>query len=202
VSALSTRKFLRRSFGICAALGATLAIGPASASAADLCTPSGVSQPFLEYGDSAWYSIVPGQTRDNVDGTGWDLSGGASVTSTTLAKGKTGQALKLPVNGRAVSPPMCVNNTYPYLRSMVSSTTQGSAKVYVSYLGPTGWGSPKSFGTLLASGTAWQLSPKVKFVLNSISGWQQAQLTLVGTGPKPTSNARIYNLYADPRMRR
>src|SRR5829696_4457706 len=98
---MSTRKFLRRSVGICAALGAVLAIGPASASAADSCTPSGVSQPFLEYGDSAWYSIVPGQTYDNVDGTGWTLSGGATLTSATLAKGNTGKTLKLPVNGKA-----------------------------------------------------------------------------------------------------
>jgi hypothetical protein len=199
---MSSRKFLRRSFGLCAALGASLAIGPASASAADLCTPSGVSQPFLEYGDSAWYSIIPGQAHDNVDGTGWTLSGGATLTSATLAKGNTGQVLTLPVNGKAVTPPMCVNNTYPYMRSMVSSMTKGGAKVYISYFGPTGWGPPKSFGTLLASSTAWQLSPKVKFVQNSMSGWQQAQLTLVGTGPKPTSNTRIYNLYADPRMRR
>ena len=199
---MSTWKLVRRSAGLCAALVAALAIGPAGASAADTCTAPSVSQPFLEYGDSAWYSIVPGQTHNNFDGTGWMLSGGASLTSATLAGGTTGQVLKLPVNGKAVSPAMCVNNLYPYLRSMVSSTDKGSAKLFISFLRPSGWTAPKSSGLLQSSSSAWALSSKIKLVTGPDAGWQMAQFTLVGAGTKATSSTRIYNLYADPKMRR
>src|SRR5215213_4598440 len=118
----SSRKSVRRSIAAASvAVLSVLAVAPAGASAADTCTQPAVSQPFLSYGDSAWYSIVPGQTYNNFDGKGWTLSAGASLTKATLASGGTGQVLKLPVNGKAVSPAMCVNNLYPYLRTLVSS---------------------------------------------------------------------------------
>lgn len=198
---MSTWKLVRRSVGLCAALVAALAIGPAGASAADTCTAPAVSQPFLAYGDSAWYSIVPGQSHDNFDGTGWALSGGATLSAATLANGQAGQVLNLPVNGKAVSPPMCVNNLYPYLRTMVSSASKGYAKINISYLRSTGWTAPKATGQLQSSTANWALSSKIKLVNGPDAGWQMAQFTLVGGG-RGAASTRIYNLYADPKMRR
>ncbi len=70
------------------------------------CAPLTFTQALLSAGDSAWYTMVPGESSDNLAGTGWTLSGGASITATTLADGTTGQVLDLPSGATAYTPPI------------------------------------------------------------------------------------------------
>src|SRR5690348_4681692 len=91
-----------RSWGALAMAGVTtvLSVGIAqpttatAATATTLCPPPILSQPFA--GDSRWYTLAPGETADNFSGTGWILTGGAKIVTTTLLDGRTGSVLDLP----------------------------------------------------------------------------------------------------------
>src|SRR5690348_13236569 len=82
-----------------------LAAIPAQASVnTSQCSEPALSQPFLYVGDSNWYTPLPGESYDKFAGTGWELSGGAKITTTTLSDGATGSVLDLPSGSKAVAP--------------------------------------------------------------------------------------------------
>jgi hypothetical protein len=159
-----------------------------------------LTQPFLSAGDTNYYTLVPGQTPDNFDGTGWTLSGGATLVSTTLADGATGSVLDLPSGSKAVSPTICVTSAFPTARMMVRDLV-GSEGVffYVSYAGTSTWNTPKNTGQVHGTGTAWTLSGSVNLQPYNVTGWQPVRFTLIPGGK--SSNFEVYNFYADPRMR-
>jgi hypothetical protein len=159
-----------------------------------------LTQPFLSAGDNNYYTLVPGQTADNFEGTGWTLTGGAKLVSTTLGDGATGSVLDLPSGSKAVSPTMCVTSAYPTARMMVRDLV-GSEGVffYVSYAGTSTWNTPKNTGQVHGSGTAWTLSGSVNLQPYNVTGWQPVRFTLIPGGN--SSNFEVYNFYVDPRMR-
>ncbi len=146
------RLFNRRSFGLGLAIAASAAV-PAGAQAAtvdtSMCSAREFSQPFLALKDSNWYTLAPGMSIDNVDGTGWELSGGAKLTTTTLADGKTGSVINLPSGAKAVSPVMCVTSEYPKARAYIRNLkgTEGVG-FFVSYEGTKTWEVAKNTGQL------------------------------------------------------
>jgi hypothetical protein len=154
----------------------------------------------VPWGDSAWYSLAPGESNDNFAATGWTLSGGAKLVSTTLADGKVGEILDLPPGAKAVSPATCVNDTYPYLKTIVHSTNHGTANISIAYLGTNGWGQDQPTGFVTSSLPAWMLSAQVKLVVGPMPGWQQARFTLVGTGT--SADTQLYDFYLDPHCTR
>src|SRR6202007_3480262 len=83
------------------------------------CPQSALSQPSLYAKDTNWYTLAPGQTPGSFNGLGWQLSGRASVVSTTAAGGGQTSVLNLPSGSNAVSPLICVNANYPEARTMV-----------------------------------------------------------------------------------
>jgi hypothetical protein len=163
------------------------------------CTNPLLSQPFLASGDSNQYTLVPGQSPDNFDGTGWTLSGGARLVTTTLGDGRTGSVLELPSGSKAVSPTVCVTSAYPTARTMVRNMV-GSEGVYfyVSYQGTSTWSTPKNTGQVHGTGTGWTVSNVVNLQPSTASGWQPVRFTLIPGGS--TSRFQVYNLYVDPHM--
>jgi hypothetical protein len=165
-----------------------------------MCLNPLFSQPFLSAGDSNQYMLMPGESFDNFDGGGWDLSGGATITPTTLADGATGSVLDLPSGAKAVSPVICVASSYPTARTMVRDV-QGSEGVffYVSYEGTPTWNTPKNTGQVHGNNSSWSLATPVNMQPFNVAGWQPVQITLIPGGK--TSDFQIYNLYVDPRMK-
>ena len=170
------------------------------------CTDPLLSQPFLAWGDTNWYALAPGEAADDFDGTGWALSGGARVATTTLADGTTGEVLDLPRGSQATSPTICLTSAYPTARMMirnVSGSNGGSVGFSVSYAGtstadaPLQTGSFKTTGNQGATG-GWMLSDPANLDPSSTPGWQLMQITLTANGPK---EFQVYNLYNDPRNR-
>jgi hypothetical protein len=194
--------FSRRSLGLGVAIAA-LTAAPAQASTGtvdtSMCSAPLLTQPFLGSGDSNWYQSLTGDGADNFDGSGWELSGGASITTTTLADGASYSVLNLPSGSKAVSPTFCVTSSYPTARTMVRDVV-GSEGVffYVSYMGTNTWGTPKNTGQVHGSGTAWTLSSPVNMQPNNLAGWQPVRITLIPGGK--TSDFQVYNLDIDPRM--
>jgi hypothetical protein len=143
---------------------------------------------------------MPGESVDSFDGSGWTLSGGAKIVTTTLANGRTTSVLDLPSGSKAVSPVMCVTSAFPTARTMVRDVV-GSEGVffYVSYEGTNTWATPKNTGQVHGTGTAWTLSAPVNLQPNNVTGWQPVRFTLMPGGK--TSDFQIYNFYVDPRCR-
>ena len=162
------------------------------------CTNPLLSQPFLSSGDSNMYALVPGQGAGGFDGTGWTLSGGAKIVTSTLADGTTGSVLDLPSGAAAISPTICVTSAYPTARMRVRDVA-GSAGVsfYVSYDGTKTWKKPLNTGQVQGNGTAWTLANPVDIEPSTTPGWQPVRFMLQG-GKKSESD--VYALYVDPRM--
>jgi hypothetical protein len=180
---------------------AAFAAVPAQASVnTEQCTAPEYSQPFLYAGDLNLYTLLPGESADNFEGEGWDLSGGAQIVTTTLADGSTGQVLDLPSGSKAVSPVICVTSLYPTARGIVRNV-KGSEGVffYVAYEGTNTWEHPKNTGQIHGSGTEWTLVTPVNMQPFNVQGLQPMRITLIPGGK--TSEFEVYNLYVDPRMR-
>lgn len=190
----------------CIAAGiAALAAGNAQAATTtsidtSACASPLLTQPFLSAHDSNWYTLIPGQTPGNFDGTGWQLTGGARIITTTLADGSTASVLDLPSKSKAVSPTMCVTSSYPTARTMVRDV-KGSEGVffYVSYEGTSTWTNPKNTGQVHGQQTAWTLATPVNVQPSNALGWQPVRFTFVPGGN--TSDFQLYDIYIDPHCR-
>jgi hypothetical protein len=209
---------IRQRFGAGLAVAALLGIVPAAASAQPSsskttapeattsalaaavasCTPPSLTQSFLPFGDDSEYALVPGESYDNLFGSGWTLTGRAHIVSATLYDGTQGSVLDLPAGSSAISPPTCVTNQDPTVRTMVQDLA-GSAGVnlVVGYL--SGNGLSFSTGNIQGAAGGWSVSPIINIHPSSVSGWQLAQFVFTPNGNSP-SEYRIYNFYIDPRI--
>jgi hypothetical protein len=193
---MNYRSITRRAAGL-AVLFAAVAGGTAQAATpatTSACSqPSYTfSQPFASLGDSSWYTLAPGQSLDSFNATGWTLTGGAKLVTTTLADGSVGTVLDLPAGATAVSPSMCVDSDYPDARVTMRQVSNGPGMhVYVSYNGVNGQG--QSSGNV-NGGSTWGASRAFQLHASSLSGWQEAQYTFVGD----KGEAQVYDFYVDP----
>jgi hypothetical protein len=83
------------------------------------CDKSALTQPFMRWGDTASYKLVPGASFEA--GTpGWTLNSGARTLTSSEPYGVTGSvgtsSLYLPAGASAQSPLTCVNAAYPTFR--------------------------------------------------------------------------------------
>jgi hypothetical protein len=161
------------------------------------CSEPAASQLFSAWGDFGWYAMVPGEAPNNFAGTGWTLSGGATIKTTRLADGSSGQVLDMPSGSEAVSPLMCIGDGMPIAKTLIryGAGTSGSVRFT-----PRDLTTNTTLGTMgLKTTSAWALTPPVNVLPGSISGWHIMQFTYVagGTG----SEFQLYDFGVDPRMR-
>jgi len=182
-----------------ASLYAASAASPALADSST-CTSPTLTQPFLSWGDHNYYTPIPGENANVFPGTGWSLTGGAKIVTTTLADGTVSQVLDLPSGSKAVSPTMCVASNYPTARTMIRDLV-GSEGVffYVSYLNTNTWNTPKNTGQVHGKATAWTLSDPVNVQPSNLAGWQVVRFTLIPGGSH--SDFQVYNFNIDPYSR-
>lgn len=182
--------------GVIAAGCGLFSAGSAIASTTS-CSEAALTQPFLSWGDSNWYTPMTGDTPDNFNGTGWTLSGGARIVTTTLADGTIGQILDMPYGAVAISPTMCLSSSYPTARTMIRDLVGAQGvNFYVSYPGQPGW---KNTGQLHGAST-WTLSGDANLQTSSLSGWQLGQFEFANVSPG--TDTQLYNYYVDPYSKR
>jgi hypothetical protein len=194
---------LRRAVGLgigIAALAATSAQAATVTSPVDTsgCTAGALAQPFASAHDSNWYTLMPGESAGSFDGTGWTLTGGAKLVTTTLADGSVGTVLDLPSGSTAVSPVMCVTSAYPTARTMVRNVTGGDGVHFrVAYEGTNTWAKPQETGQVHGNQSKWTLSDNVNVhPANNVTGWQPVRFTLAAGGND--SQFQVYDFYVDP----
>ena len=156
------------------------------------------SAPFTSFGDSNWYALPAGEEYNNFTGKGWVLSGGAQFVQTKLYDGTTGYVLDMPAKSTATSPNFCLNPEYPTARAMLAYVFgQSNLSFYVTYESS---GKTPSSAIPATTWYGWGLSPSFSLYPSSTPGWQLGKFTFVA-GSK-SSDARIYNFYVDPYVRR
>lgn len=185
--------------GVAAAVFA--ALGPSQAMAASstptACATPVVSQAFLGWGDSNYYTPAPGVVTDRFSGSGWVLSGGAKIISTTLADGATGQVLELPPGASATSPVMCVESGEPYARMITRvvgvNAASNATTLYVTQAGSSKLGS----GMPVLGKTGWAESPPD----NVDPGNATEDVSFTYKSNMTSGDLELYDLFIDPHMR-
>ncbi len=184
--------------GVCSAAPAQAALISTGA-----CNEASLSQPFLQWGDTSSYELVPG---GDFEGSlaGWTLSGGAQRVAGSEPYGATGSvgasSLALPQGASAQSPQVCVNASYPSFRFFARNDGLTSTVlvqlVYHTVLGTVSL----PLGAVALSG-AWQ--PTLPMLTGSLVGGAlaggTAEVALRFTAL--TGSSDIDDVFVDPRMK-
>lgn len=158
------------------------------------CINPSLTQPFLSAGDSNWYTLAPGESPGSFGGTGWTLTGGASIKA-----GQTGSVLDLPSGSQAISPPMCVASDYPTARTMVRNVVGGEGvQVSVAYAGTKTAAVAQTVGQVHGQRSNWTLSNPVNIHPGNLPGWQLVRFALTPGGTH--SDFQVYDFWVDPHM--
>jgi hypothetical protein len=194
-------------------LGAfAFAVLPAAAAKATListsnCDNATLTEPFLPWGDSNTYKLVPGGDFEGAL-SGWTLSGGASRVAGSEPFGATGAVGKYSMDLRAgasvQSPYTCVDAAYPTFRFFgrndgLLSTVLVSIVYKEPLVGPVA----VPVGTVALSGS-W--APSVQMltasaaqgIVNALLTGQTPQVALRFTAL--TGSSQIDDVYIDPHM--
>jgi hypothetical protein len=166
------------------------------------CNESALSQPFLRWGDSSSYELVPG---GDFEGSleGWSLSAGAQRAAGSEPYGATGSvgaySLNLPAGSSAQSPFTCVDAAYPTFRFFAhNDTLLASVVVQVVYQTP--------LGTVALPLGAVALSDKWKPTLPMLTGSVATGLLSGGTAEVAlrftalAGDSQIDDVFIDPHM--
>ncbi len=184
-----------------AALTATPAMAAGSLGDQTQCSAPPLSQLFLSYSDTGWYTLLAGETTNSFDGGGWMLGGGARIVMTKLIDGHVGPVLDLPSGSVAASPLVCVSSSFTTARAMIRTFAKNTAgvSVYVSFAGSDDRGGLRSLGQMRGSATDWTASDPLSLQSAIRGGWQRVRFTLLARGQRSAS--QLYNFGLDPRMK-
>ncbi len=210
-SVIKQCRFIRRSrslsvCGLLATAATFMAASPAMAAHIDesgmawgdtsTCSAPALTQPFTSARDSNWYTLAPGETPGSFNGSGWTLTGGASVIA---GQNGTGSVLDLPSGSQAISPPMCVASDYPTARTMVRNVVGAEGvQVSVAYAGTRTATSAQTVGQVHGQKSSWTLSNPVNIHPGNLPGWQLVRFALIPGGK--SSDFQVYDFWVDPHM--
>jgi hypothetical protein len=167
-----------------------------------VCPGQTFSQPFEAWGDTSFYTLVPG-SEYNSPGEGWELHGGAQIVEAHRPNGGSGGVLDMPSGSLAVSPPVCVTLHYPTARAWVEDVKGASGVVVgVYYAGGRFGGTGQPVGQLSSiPNHGWQLSSpfEVRPALGgSAEGVREVRFVYANTSRN--GDVHLSGLYVDPRM--
>lgn len=199
----------RAPFGLALAL-ASLILGACFAGSAQAalisegaCNEAALSQPFLQWGDSSSYELVPGGDFEGTQ-SGWALHGGAKLAAGSEPYGATGavgaHALSLPAGASAQSPFTCANASYPTFRFFARNDGALST-VLVQVVYQTALGSVSlPLGVVALSGDWQPTLPMLtgSVVTGALSGGT-AHIALRFTAL--TGVSEVDDVFVDPRMK-
>lgn len=195
-------RLLRRLLPLAAVFGtlAIVSLPAASAQAAVIansaCNSAALTEPFLSWGDTNSYELVPG---GNFEGSlsGWTLSGGAHTAPASAPVGPS--SLSLPAGASVQTPLICVNAAYPTFRFFARNegllSTVVAQVVYKTVLGtvvlPLG---------AVALSEEWEptLPMLTGSIVTGVLSGGTAEVALRFTAL--TGASRIDDVFVDPRM--
>jgi hypothetical protein len=175
---------------------------PGTLSANADCTYGPSSQVFLPWSDGATYALAP--QGDFSDTSGWQLDNATLATShDPFAPGSL--SLRIPGNGQATTPAMCVDLTNPTIRLFVDNHAglNTDLKVNVLYENMQGNIVTLTLAKLKVTSAGWQPSITIPIGVNIASTASASGYAAVAFQFKPEGLAAgqfwaIDNVYVDP----
>ena len=166
------------------------------------CNESALSQPFLKWGDSSTYELIPG---GDFEGSleDWTLSAGARRVAGSEPYGATGAvgsySVELPGGSSVQSPFTCVDAAYPTFRFFARNDTF-LASVVVQVVSRTPLGTLVLPLGAVALSSTWQptLPMLTGSVVTGLLSGGTAQIALRFTALTGTS--QIDDVFVDPHM--
>jgi hypothetical protein len=180
-----------------------------SAAGEQTCAAPRLFNPLVAFKDQRDYFIAPAGDFEDPSLPGWQLTGGASITSGSSPHAVTGEAqessLSLPPGSSATTPEMCVDLNYPTFRFFVSqlvADTDSDLAVDVIYpaLAKDNVREAKKFKLRAKDG--WRLSDDIKLEpqrLGKRSGWRRIAIRFRVEPGKKASAYRVDDILIDPR---
>jgi hypothetical protein len=160
------------------------------------CAHPPLAQVLLPFGDANNYALAPGGAFS--DAGGWELTGGATITTATQPDGTVGGVLQLPYKGaQASSPPMCITSDYPMARLWARG--EDDLSFNVTYWRDGAWTKPKNNGMFKGQKTGWGLSKEMNIDPAKDAGWQQVRFLFYADGKNAV---QVDNFWVDPRASR
>jgi hypothetical protein len=180
-----------------------------SAAGEQTCAAPRLFNPLVAFKDRRDYFIAPAGDFEDSSLPGWQLTGGASVTSgnSTHAVMGEGQAssLSLPPGSSATTPEMCVDLNYPTFRFFVSQLeedTDSDLAVDVIYPALARNNVREAKKLKLRAKDGWRLSDDIKLEpqrLGKRSGWRRVAIRFRVEDGKKASDYRVDDILIDPR---
>jgi hypothetical protein len=167
------------------------------------CATSPTSTPFAQFGDSAYYSPVPGGSFES-GAPGWSLTSAAIVAGNESYEVAGGtQSLAIQPTGVAISPAICVTTADPTFRFFARRTSGGWGVLNVALRWTDAAGATHNTTVAsLAGGTSWAPTPILKLAA-ALPLWQPGSVLSVKLVFSPESYGgawAIDDVYIDPRM--
>lgn len=173
----------------------------------DACDNAALTQPFVSYGDSHLYKLVPG---GDFEGSlaGWTLTHGATRVAGSEPFGVTGavgrSSLYLPAGATAQSPYTCVDAAYPMFRLFGRNNgLLSTVAVSIVYKEPLLGATAVPIGVIALSGS-WAPSAQMftlaaaQGIINGLLTGQTPQVALRFTAL--TESSQIDDVFIDPHM--
>jgi hypothetical protein len=161
-----------------------------------------VSQPFRQWGDDAWYSLVPGGSFE-AGSVSWALSGGARVVHGNetfyVRSSSDRRSLLLPAGSSATTPPTCFTLADWHLRFFLVNTGAESGRVRVTVVVRNLLGvlSVLDGGTASAGGE-WQPSPRIGLLASNLTSPLFSSISFRFTPIGSGASFQIDDVYLDP----
>jgi hypothetical protein len=202
-----TRRLLLAA-GVLGGLSLSMVVA-ASAQAATITTstPCGtetLTQPFLPWTDSGYYSLIPGGSFEGPL-TGWTLSGGATTVAGSEPYAATGSlgssSLALPAGASAQSPFICVDGADTYFRFFALNKTAGALLTVSVVYTIAGIQTAFPVGTVTGD-SKWAPSAAMHTggkIASKLSGTGTAMMALRFTSSVGTS--QVDDVFLDPRLK-
>jgi hypothetical protein len=180
-----------------------------SAAGEQTCDAPHLFNPLVAFKDARDYFIAPAGDFEDPSLPGWQLNGGAAVTSGSSAHAVTGEghasSLSLPPGSSATSPEMCVDLNYPTFRffaSQLEADTDSDLVVDVIYPALAKDNVREARKLRFKARDGWRLSDDIKLEpqrLGKRSGWRRIAIRFRVEPGKKASAYRVDDILIDPR---
>ena len=180
-----------------------------SAAGERTCTAPRLFNPLLAFKDRRDYFVAPAGDFEDSALPGWQLTGGATVTSGNsphaVAGGAHGKSLSLPSGSSATSPEMCVDLSYPTFRFFVAQLerdTDSDLAIDVIYPGLAKNNVREAKKLRLRAKDGWKLSDDIKLEpqrLGKAWGWRRIAIRFRVESDNKSAAYRVDDVLIDPR---
>jgi hypothetical protein len=179
-----------------------------SAAGQQTCASPQLFTPLVAFKDRREYFVAPAGDFEDPALPGWELSGGARVTTGNAAQAVTGAAqasLSLPPGSSATSPELCVDLNCPTFRFFVTQLerdTDSELAVDVIYPALQRNNVREAKKLRLKAQDGWRLSDDIKLEpqrLGKVAGWRKIAIRFRVESGKKAADYRIDDILVDPR---